>query len=482
MDDVDLAVLVDAVEASRLDELLAAWLTASDERALLARALRIDRPLLQRRPELALPCLYRRLAFVDAGLGARIAAAVRGAWLRALRAPVFGLDAGLVEEHRGDAPAWTTPMEPSRWKRGSRGTYGRLVLVDDRGDEVEIDHRGAFAVAALALDETLVVVPCTDTNDDDLAYLVDTATRRIRWRISAAIRAAAAHPDGTQLASLEHDEVMLRDLADGEATGQWSVPDATSVAFAPDGAWVATGSPGGVIRIWEVARAVIAEPGDLPYRPGRAAFSRDGTRLLTGDLLSDAITGARIARLPLTGRGSWLEGGPGRQDWFLRDGVVVELLPWSLRLWNTQDGRQLAEHARLSARIPDRVAVSPDGQFLAIARDRPPSLELHRIADGARLFAAAIAAGQPAFAPDGAHLHYTTADDVSWVLPTAQPDLPRRGPPLPAPAPPPTLLVDGVLQLGDAAIPDDGCDAVVSTDGRRIATSHGLYALERADG
>jgi hypothetical protein len=475
VDDVDLAVVVDAAEAGRLDELLGAWSGAPDERALLARALRLDRGVIARRPDLALPCLYRRLAFVDAGLGARIAAAVRGRWLRALRAPPAGLDAGLVEEHRGGgAPAWATAA-PTRWSC-DRSSYGRMILDDGAGAQVVIEQLDARAGRALVDAGPLVLVTGEDAYDDMFAYLVDTAAQRIRWQIDAWLDAAAVHPDGQRLLVVERGRVAVLDLATGERRGGWQVAGAEAIAVSPDGALVATAG-GPATRIWDLAAAIAATP--PPFWSGPVELSPDGTRLLTGDRLTDAVTGAEIAVVDVTGPGNWLEGGPPLQDRLLCDGWVVELMPWGLRVWDARDGRAVVVERAIEARIGARVAVAPDGRHLAIGRQWPPhQLALRRLPDGALLFSEVVAVSELRFSDDGAQLHYTTADGATRALPTAPPHLPRPAPPLPAPPPAPAVLADGVLHLGDAAIPDDGWMVVVSADRRRVATSHGHYAVE----
>ena len=114
-----LARVIDEAEARQLPVLIHEWWGAPDARSWLARSLRIDLALLTERPDLVVPCLHRRCAWLGGPAEAgfyrerpevpRTAAALRELvsgwrpgrpWLRALRPPQVPLDGGVLEEYR----------------------------------------------------------------------------------------------------------------------------------------------------------------------------------------------------------------------------------------------------------------------------------------------------------------------------------------------------------------------------------------------
>jgi hypothetical protein len=114
-----LARVVEEADARQLPAVIDEWWDAADLRRWLARALRIDLALLTERPELVLPCLHRRCAWLGEPAEAAFyrgrpepppdAAALRDLvgswrpgrpWLRSLRPPQIPLDGGVLEEYR----------------------------------------------------------------------------------------------------------------------------------------------------------------------------------------------------------------------------------------------------------------------------------------------------------------------------------------------------------------------------------------------
>jgi WD40 repeat protein len=91
-------------------------------------------------------------------------------------------------------------------------------------------------------------------------------------------------PDGKHLAASGHGgQVFLVDTATGAVVRR--LPGgAGSVAFSPDGKWLALGQvAGGWVVVWEVAtwRDVVAFPAHVPGGARGVAFSPDGKSLLT---------------------------------------------------------------------------------------------------------------------------------------------------------------------------------------------------------
>ena len=144
----DLERVRDEAEARQLPALIADWTGAPALRGRIARALRIDLALLEARPELALPCAYRRAPFQDTQLLTR-------PWLRALRRPT---DDGTREEYRtgADGPiafsadaAAIGVVGAIAWERVTGRAADPRLLVAPRRPRWEHDARwGAFAAGA----------------------------------------------------------------------------------------------------------------------------------------------------------------------------------------------------------------------------------------------------------------------------------------------------------------------------------------------
>ncbi|HEY6036658.1 MAG TPA: hypothetical protein VIV58_20415, partial [Kofleriaceae bacterium] len=64
--DALLARVIDEADAGQLPVLIDDWLTAGDARHWIARALKLDLAVLVERPELVVPCLLRRCAWIGA--------------------------------------------------------------------------------------------------------------------------------------------------------------------------------------------------------------------------------------------------------------------------------------------------------------------------------------------------------------------------------------------------------------------------------
>jgi eukaryotic-like serine/threonine-protein kinase len=137
------------------------------------------------------------------------------------------------------------------------------------------------------------------------------------------------------------------------------------LAFSPDGTRLASGTPEGVVRVWDPAggRARFARAAHL--RDARSvAFSPDGKTLATGGAVSDvrlwdARTGAALATL----RGH--TAGVNCVA-FAPDGETLASagLDGTVKLWEADTGRELATLKGHKGRVFS-VAFAPDGKTLA---------------------------------------------------------------------------------------------------------------------
>ncbi len=517
-------------EARQLPALIAEWSERSDALHWIARSLQLDLPLLIERPELVLPCLYRRCHWLGdtafyqgresvpaesesvVALIADWISARPMSWLRALRPPQFALDAGVVEEYRtalegdirfsadgaligiigkdGATVGWERvtgrkidvrgrlEVPVVTWKH--EWAEGRISLLskDRRCDLAIADHEkvcGSYDLGDdLVLAESWWEPDPYDDLQEHVLYLVDAARQKILWRVeSDPIRSMIRI--GNSLQTLG-DHITHRSLLTGVELARQPFPFSFSAMFAPSGTQLATRDEV-VIRVWDLAQTPLRIPS---CRVGGGTVSPDGTRLLSGTHLCDARTGAVIADLPMTGRGGWLEGGPPANAWVLVDNVVVQAMPWDVTVWDSTDGHELARFD-LRSGVRGSVHHDPRGRYLALFLP-PDRLSAHDLETGATLFettANAIECGfrdyRIGFSDTGDELWWE-AGGRGYAVPTTSwsPIREARIPEKPADR---VDVIDGLLVVGSVAAPMDSKAATVSRDGR-IFVGGDHYVLE----
>ncbi len=253
-------------------------------------------------------------------------------------------------------------------------------------------ERGITSVSKVGMQRIPVIVA--------LVLILVAGAGMLAWR-SGRIKAPSSSPSSTGAAQQESGVRPVRTLK-----GHWSA--VFSVAFAPDGKTLATGSNDKTVKLWD------AETGqpirDLPMTGARVAsvvFTRDGTSLLgasgpnilvwdaNAGTLSRTITGHEkpVQALALDQTGELLISAS-------HDGTVRT---WN---WRTGEPRQTMRHGgRVFA-----VAVSTNGKTMVSGGDDgnikiwdlSAGTELHSMAHGA-------AVNGLAFAPDG--LTFMSAGD-----------------------------------------------------------------------
>lgn len=442
--------IVDEAEGRQLPVLIAEWWDAPDRRRWIARALRIDLALLTERPELVVPCLQRRCAWLGAPAetafyserpevpaeAAALRELMRGwgpgrPWLRTLRPPPVPLDAGVVEEYWTEAAgalafsadgawigvvggegravvAWervtgrriapparafagaTADTDAPRWRAESR-TWGRMVFVTDapRPRRVDLQFSDDEIDRGWWQIGPELVLADLDFEHDHHATLFDLSRGCMAWQHAVECTAVIALPDGEAIAIGSHHGIDVLELATGEVRGSWSAPEVSALAISADGLLASRSH--GVIRVWDPALAAarasrLAGRSDLNL----VELSIDGARLLTGGLLCDGRTGAVVAHLGLRGYKGWLEGGPPQRNARLTTTLCAEILPFGLTLWDAASGRLVSKHEHNRARHGDLVAFDPIGQHYAIApgrwASRPRELQVYELRSGALVY------------------------------------------------------------------------------------------------
>ncbi len=282
-----------------------------------SRTLQLDLPLLIERPELVLPCLYRRCKWlgdivfypgrgpvpvesdsVAALLDEWVDRPMR--WLRALRPPRFPLDAGVVEEYRialegdirfsGELIGVVGKDAAVGWERST----GRKIDVRDRlhapvvtwtheWEQGRISLRSKDRQLDIAIDASERVFGSFDLGNDlvlvrswfepdpydDLhayvLYLIDVSAGRILWRVDGECRAVIQI--GETLHTLG-DGIVQRSLATGAQLADQPFR-AHAAVFAPDGRHIATRDDC-VIRVWDLEqlspKIVACRAGGAPSR------------------------------------------------------------------------------------------------------------------------------------------------------------------------------------------------------------------------
>jgi hypothetical protein len=515
--------VIDEADAGQLPVLIDEWLAADDVRRWIALALKLDLPVLVRRPDIAVPCVLRRCTWLGArapfhtatGETTREAAAVRelvatwrAAWphphLAARRPPHVPLDAGVVEEYRtaAEGPLWITadaigvgtaiawerasgrriaaaPPPPGPvWTLDRRAAAGE-ALVDAAGKHVRIAlaDAGEEASRVYGLDAELgIVVSATEVayEDEHATYLVERATGRIVWRVRGNCVGAVRVRD--RIYTRGHQDIAIHDVATGEFLVEHEVT-CTDLAACDDGLFATRFEH--VIRVWDWGR-MGSQIAQLASNFRFVQLSPDETRVVTGYLLCDAHTGTVISTLDLHTRGGWLEAG-SRDSRRLCNGVFVEVNPFGTAVWDTTTGELVVEDRRREADVRDSVAFDPLGRTHAIWSHRTTELRVLGVRDGREVLSRRIALGdgfrrtQLGYTGDGDHLWWIARDDTRWICELASGAVRPLLEPVPIEAEREAAVIDGVLVAGDLAIPIDATSAIASRDGSVFAAWNAHY-------
>jgi WD40 repeat protein len=216
----------------------------------------------------------------------------------------------------------------------------------------------------------------------------------------------AFSPDGHTLATSGADETMrFWDVSNGRESGRIEKDQGWGrlAAYSPDGRTLATIAKGQTVELWDVTsrrlRATL-EPEAERFAAQAVTFAPDGRMLAAAGSTRDAKSGRQkgevrlydVALEPFRRRfvfsfDSENPGGLSQETTissdvgFTPDGRrVIGAAMQNVRIWDVATGTEQDAFQRASSKSSDRLAVSPDGRWLAITGpngvevvDIPPS-------------------------------------------------------------------------------------------------------------
>ncbi len=267
---------------------------------------------------------------------------------------------------------------------------------------IAVSHDGGvLATAGVYTGKSLVTGKPVQRSDWETVVLWDLSTGRrlhtLRSSTYCHVQAAAFSPDGRTLAiGLEplpelydqsdcRETVMLWDVAsgrelrllEGDLPGREGPGVVRSVAFSPDGLWLASGPQAGDIKLWDVATGARMRTLASKHEPIEAiAFSPDGWTLASGSE-SGAIAFWDLGSERKPYRRPYKDNAAGNKVTavaFSPDGIGLAsgAADGTITLWDRWSGRELhviAAHAEpiwSLAFAPDSVTLASESEGTTI--------------------------------------------------------------------------------------------------------------------
>jgi eukaryotic-like serine/threonine-protein kinase len=220
--------------------------------------------------------------------------------------------------------------------------------------------------------------------------LWDVASRKPLHRFEelGGIGSLAFSPDGKWLASGSwNSHVRVQDWAAGKEVADFQVMGMSRVAFSPDGSLLATASEGKTLQLWDVAKSeLMAElQGDL-VRFQCVQFSIDGKRLLAGggdwkkggvNLVAVWEVASKDQVLKLTGHENTIMCVACSPD---GKTIATGSRDKTLRLWDADTGKHLKTLTGHVSAV-ESVVYSPDSKTL-ISSGNEPTIRIWDVEQG----------------------------------------------------------------------------------------------------
>jgi len=271
--------------------------------------------------------------------------------------------------------------------------------------------------------------PNEQSQHGELAFwIAKSPVPKFVLRERAAVRSVASSPDGELVAIGEFDgTTKLVRSRDGKLIANFASPGAVnSVAFSGDSQYIASGCLDGTILLWniktqqsvrfEVPDNAVLNVAISPKGNLLAAGARDGNAYLF-----DWQSPGSPRHLQAYEAGAGLEANVETTA-FSPDGTkLVTGTRRSIRLWDTTDGRKLADLRQETGNI-ESIAFAPDGKILA-AVDSSGTLALWDLSTGQERSFTTAHGGisfSVAFSPNGGQIATIGRDENSLKIWDAQ--------------------------------------------------------------
>ena len=276
---------------------------------------------------------------------------------------------------------------------------GEVMLWDtttgERVANLRLTDRGVVSIVFSPDGKSLAVRDYVRDDRRALSEVVlwDVATRRELRRFGGHggwIYTLAFSPDGKILAtSSSNQAVQFWDVVSGREIRRidGAAPGGV-LAFSPNGQMLVMAGAGRTLTLWDlVANRLHAAPEPEKFRVGSIALSPEGRTLAAGGMTFDEkgvdqhgqVRLYDLARQPVAPRAVLTfdsdvlaVGGPNERITncsdvaFTPDGRVVAVGMHKIRVWDVATGGELDAFERGGGSGSDRLAVSPDGRWLAI--------------------------------------------------------------------------------------------------------------------
>ena len=146
------------------------------------------------------------------------------------------------------------PRGTNRPERHYDGPRAQLLLVDLSTHELAaVLLANAEQIGPRAIDVNAMAVAFGAVRQVT-TWAAGTGERIGSWKAPAIVDAVALHPSGATLALLDRTGTVTTSDLTGAVTNRWSAhaDGGASLAWSPDGAWLATGSREGLVRVWSM--------------------------------------------------------------------------------------------------------------------------------------------------------------------------------------------------------------------------------------